>query len=91
MKEIFDIINGEKNTAKIKPKKLSYPVTEVESSKEINELLNEFSEGSLRRQKNFIVLLKCIALKNGKKKTTKADVEELKKLMVLLNARFTEI
>lgn len=91
LKEIFDIINGEKNTAKIKPKKLSYPITEVESSKEINEMLNEFNDGSLRRQKNFIVLLKCIALRNGRKKTTKADVEELKKLMVLLNARFTEI
>lgn len=91
LKEIFDIINREKNTAKIKPKKLSYKITEVESSKEINEMLNEFNEGSLRRQKNFIVLLKCIALRNGRNKTNKSDVEELKKLIPLINSRFTTI
>lgn len=91
LKEIFEIINSEKSTAKKKPEKIVYKMSEVESPKEINELLNEFSEGSLRRQKNFIVLLKCIALKNGRKKTTKADVEELQKLIPLLNTRFTKI
>lgn len=91
LNEILDLINKEQSTSKKKPQKLSYKMTEVKSSEEINKSLNVFNDGSLRRQKNLIVLLKCIALRNGRNKTNKSDVEELKKLVPLLNARFTTI
>lgn len=89
--EILRLINKEKSTAKKKPIKLTYKMTDVQSSEEINSLLNEYNEGSLRRQKNLIVLLKCIALRNHRDKTNKEDVEELKKLIPFLNTRFTRI
>lgn len=91
LEEILDIINSEKNTKAKKPLNLSYKLTDVQSSKKINKMLNTLNDGSLRRQKQFIVLLKCIALRNGRTKTTEEDIEELKDLTEIINTRFTQI
>ncbi len=89
--EIIDAINNLGTTKKQSPKKLKYKITEVKSSKEINKALNGLGEGSPRRQKQLIVLLKCIALRNKRNFTILNDVKHLEKLTKLMNVGFTKI
>lgn len=91
IQEIFNTINLEKNTARKKSILINYKKTEVKSKPEINAKLNEISDNSLRKLKNLQVLLKCLALKNGRNYTTDADIKRLKELNQFMNTDFKEI
>lgn len=91
LEKILDIISKEESTAKTKPKNLQYKLTKVKSSQKINRLLKPLAEGSPRRYKQLIVLLKCLALESGKEETDLDSVEELKEINQILNLRFSKI
>ena len=76
---------------KTKPKNITAKKTEVTSDEETNSLLNKIAGNSLRKLGQLQVLLKCIALDEGRNKTNKKDVEELKELNEVLNFDFTKI
>jgi len=76
---------------KTKSKIISCRKTEVTSDEETNSLLNDIAGNSLRKLGQLQVLLKCLALDDGRNKTNSKDVKELIKLNEVLNFNFTKI
>lgn len=90
LNEIFELINNEVKERR-RSKTISMKMANVESSPEVNKLVNELSEGSPRRLKNFQLLIKTIAMSHGRNTTTADDVKELNDLSEMMNFRFKKI
>jgi hypothetical protein len=91
IEELLNLIACEENTKNQSPKKIILKLADVHSDKKINSELIQLCNKSLRKFKHLKVLLKCIALQNGRIKTLLSDVKELRELNELINFDFTEI
>ena len=90
--KILDYLYQEKYLENNKIKQLKLGKSRnIESTPELNKLLNPLGTNSFRTQKHLQLLIKCNALLEGRDKVTKADLKEIKRLDKYLNDKYKKL